>query len=190
MSTSSTLTVRDRSLAELASGARTLGRMDEDAFRAFYERTARPLWAFLARTTGDPHLADDLLQETYYRFYRAAAPHTDEAHRRNSLFQIASNLASDAGRHGRRIRHLPLPDDDSGGFPVEDAAMAGVGDRTDLTRAMERLRPAQRSMLWLAYVQGASHAEIAAVLGLRTGSIKLLLFRARKQLAKLLGGQS
>lgn len=180
--------MQDTSLPEVASGAQTLARgpMDEDAFRAFYERTARPLWGFLARTTGDPHLAEDLLQEAYYRFYRAAASYTDEAHRRNSLFRIASNLAADAGRHHRRVRHVPLPEDDSGGLPSKDAAASG--DRTDLARAMAHLRPAQRSMLWLAYVQGASHAEIAAVLGLKTGSIKLLLFRARKQLAKILRG--
>ena len=59
-------------------------RMDEDAFRAFYERTARPVWAYLMRLTGDPHTADDLLQEAYYRFYRAAATHESESHRRNS----------------------------------------------------------------------------------------------------------
>jgi RNA polymerase sigma-70 factor (ECF subfamily) len=61
--------------------------------------------------------------------------------------------------------------------------------RTDLTRAMARLKPRERELLWLAYAQGESHQEIAATLGLRRGSIKLLLFRARKRLAALLGGR-
>jgi len=72
--------------------------MDEDAFRAFYERTARGVWAYLARVTGDRQLADDLLQETFYRFLRAAATHDSESHRRNSLYRIATNLAKDARR--------------------------------------------------------------------------------------------
>jgi len=52
---------------------------------------------------------------------------------------------------------------------------------------MARLKPRERAMLWLAYAEGASHREIAAILGLRPASLKLLLFRARRRLAVLLG---
>ena len=55
--------------------------------------------------------------------------------------------------------------------------------------ALERLKPRDRSMLWLAYAEGSSHREIAQVHGLKVGSVKLLLFRARRRLAKLLAGQ-
>ena len=166
--------------------AGSMTAMSEDDFRAFYERTARPLWAYLSRITGDSQLADDLLQDAYYRFYRAGAAHENESHRRNSLFQIATNLARDAGRKSRRRNDVPL--DDEIGAPV--AAGCGTDDRvlqrTDLARAMERLGEVQREMLWLAYVQGSSHVEIASVLGLRPGSIKTLLYRARKKLADIL----
>src|ERR1051325_4359582 len=76
-------------------------QMDEETFRAFYDRTARPLWAYLSRITGDRQQADDLLQDSYYRFLRAGASDENEAHRRNSLFRIATNLARDA--HRRRL---------------------------------------------------------------------------------------
>jgi len=69
--------------------------MDEETFRAFYDRTARQVWAYLAKITSDGQLADDLLQEAYYRFYRARTVYEDESHRRNSLFRIATNKASD-----------------------------------------------------------------------------------------------
>ena len=48
---------------EAAAGALDVPfEMDEDTFRAFYDRTSRPLWAYLARITGDRQAADDLLQ--------------------------------------------------------------------------------------------------------------------------------
>jgi RNA polymerase sigma-70 factor (ECF subfamily) len=184
--------MRDVTLSHLERlGAATADEtflMDEDAFRLFYDRTSRPVWAYLSRTTGDPRLADDLLQEAYYRFLRSRAAHESDGHRRNYLFRIASNLAHDA-RRSRRHAAVQLdetidpPDPRSSGTAAADAA-----SRVDLARAMARLKPRQRDLLWLAYAQGSSHREIAETLGLKTGSVKLLLFRARRRLAALLRG--
>ena len=44
------------------------------------------------------------------------------------------------------------------------------------------MKPRERSLLWLAYAQGASHEEIATTLGLKRSSLKTLLFRARRHL--------
>ena len=160
--------------------------MDEETFRAFYDRTARQVWAYLARITGDAQLADDLLQEAYYRFYRARAVYEDESHRRNSLFRIATNLARDSGRRARRHHDVALTEE---GDQMVDAATADrVAQRTDVHRALAQLKPSQRRMLWLAYAQGSSHDEIAEVLGLTRASVKALLFRARRKMAELLRG--
>jgi RNA polymerase sigma-70 factor (ECF subfamily) len=161
-------------------------QMDEDAFRVFYERTARSVWAYLSRMTGDPRLADDLLQETYYRFLRARGTPTDEVHRRNYLFRIATNLVHDTRRRPR-VDAVPMQDGVDHADPKHADNAAGAAARVDLSRAMARLKPRERSLLWLAYAQGSSHKEIAETLGLKTASIKLLLFRARRHLASLLG---
>ena len=169
-----------------ASGSLVALEMDEDAFRGFYDRTARALRAYLGRVTGDAALADDLLQEAYYRFLRARAPYESEAHRRNALFRIATNLIHD---NRRRLRHVPMPVDDARHDPpAPGSGVAAAEQSADLRRAMARLKPRERALLWLAYAHGSSHREIADSLGLRTASIKPLLFRARRRLAALLRG--
>ena len=77
--------------------------MDEDAFRAFYDRTSGALWGYLSRISGDRQVADDLLQESYYRLLKTTAAFESEAHRRNYLYRIATNLVRDsqARRRGR-----------------------------------------------------------------------------------------
>jgi RNA polymerase sigma-70 factor (ECF subfamily) len=167
---------------------RALAAMDEEEFRAFYERTARPLWAYLSRITGSTHEADDVLQEAYYRFYRRAAEarYESESHRRNSLFRIATNIVRDAARRARHHEDVPIETDLPSGSPIP-ARQAEI--RTDLARAMEQLEPAQREMLWLAYAQGASHEEIAAIVGGRAISIRTQLLRARRKLAAILTGE-
>jgi len=159
------------------------GVMSEEEFRAFYDRTARPLWAYLARVTGDRQQAEDVLQEAYYRFYRLAATYESEAHRRNSLFRIATNVMRDLARRAKYRVNVEFDDE----LPVERPTTEHhVTIKTDLSRAMKHLEPLQREMLWLAYAQGASHEEIAGVLGLRTVSIRTLLLRARRKLASIL----
>ena len=161
--------------------------MDEDTFRAFYDRTARPVWAYLARITGDRSVADDLLQETYYRFLRAKRSFTSDSHRRNYLYRIATNLAHDRHRHTRGAVTVPVPGEHEPTALTDGHDLAADAERrTDLGRAMARLKPRERELLWLAYAHGSSHEEIAESLGLRRASIKMLLFRARRRLAAIL----
>jgi RNA polymerase sigma-70 factor (ECF subfamily) len=158
-------------------------QMTEEAFRGFYEQTARPVWIYLARTTGDPRLADDLMQEAFYRLLRARVDFETDEHRRHYLFRIATNLVRD---HRRR------PSLETATDLTPEPASPNAADRAtthiDVTRAMERLKPRERSLLWLAYAQGCSHEEIAEVLGVKTASLKALLHRARRRLAGFLGG--
>jgi RNA polymerase sigma-70 factor (ECF subfamily) len=154
--------------------------MDEDAFRAFYDRTAPPLLAYLCRISGDRQLADDLLQESYYRLLKTREVFESDAHRRHYLYRIATNLVHDCRRGIQRVLHAAEPVTDIAAAPEDREA------RADVRRAMSRLKPRERALLWLAYAQGASHGEIATVLGVKTGSVKLLLFRARRKMAGLL----
>jgi RNA polymerase sigma-70 factor (ECF subfamily) len=169
-----------------ADADRTALTMDEDAFRGFYDRTSRALWAYLARATGDAATADDLLQECYYRLLRARVEFDGEAHRRHYLFRVATNLVRD--RRRRPSLEQPYPDGFEDGGAAETRSPADVIDaRRDVGRALGALRPRDRALLWFAYAQGLTHVEIAESIGVKPTSVRLLLFRARTRLAAILG---
>jgi RNA polymerase sigma-70 factor (ECF subfamily) len=156
-------------------------RMNEVAFHALYERTARPLFNYLLRVSGRRDIAEDVLQESYCRLLSAKLPDMDEAETRCYLFKIATNLLRD---HWRRREKTEIDTGNAHG------AKANQVDQAAMRQAFERLKLRERELLWLAYVEGASHKEIAASTGLKPGSIRLLLYRARRSLAGLICGDS
>jgi len=157
-------------------------QIDESAFRALYERTSRPLFRYLLGVTRRPEVAEDLLQETYCRLLTADVPEMDERQTASYLFRIATNLMRD---RWRQTREDSMPE-----TAAEAASPAPPLDRRlGVRQAFARLKPRERQLLWLAYIEGSNHKEIASCTGLRAGSIRMLLFRARHRLAELLGGR-
>jgi RNA polymerase sigma-70 factor (ECF subfamily) len=164
--------------------------MDSEAFAGFYCRSARPLWAYLARVSGDPALADDLMQESYVRYLCASHPVSfagdGEVAARRYLFRIATNLLRDHWRRPRSTSIEDLPED----FFAATATSAQADSQAILGPALAQMRPRDRQLLWLAHAEGYSHREIAEVTGLATAGIRLLLFRARHKIARLLKNQN
>ncbi|MGA3135148.1 MAG: sigma-70 family RNA polymerase sigma factor [Terracidiphilus sp.] len=153
---------------------------DEEGFRRLYEATSRPLWGYLQHVCGRPDAADDLLQETYCKFLLSKVPAMDEARTRSYLFRIATNLL-----HNRfRSREDAALEE-----PAECGVETDQAARLDVQAAMRRLKPRERELLWLAYVEGMSHAEIAAATGLGAMSIRILLYRARRKASGILRPQ-
>lgn len=157
--------------------------MDEQGFRLFYERTSRQLQAYLVAATSSPTVAEDLLQESYFRLIRADVRVNDDNHRKNYLFRIATNLLKDRYRRRRFETEELVETRDSTDHEAD------VQRRTDLSKVLRELTPRERQLLWLAYVEGMSHHEIAAAVGLKSGSIRPLLFRARRRMAEVLRGK-
>jgi RNA polymerase sigma-70 factor (ECF subfamily) len=155
--------------------------LDEGAFARLHAQTARPLWSYLYRVVGDAAQAEDLVQETFLRVLRARVGALDEDERRAYVFRIAGNLAVDTFRKRRR------EGDAMATVEREQARETPAHMRDlDLARSFGQLRPQERAMLWLAYVEGSAHDEIAQSLGVKSGSIRVLLFRARRKLRDLL----
>ena len=154
--------------------------MDEAEFALFYEATVRPLRGYLTRLAGNVALADDLSQESYCRLLTTGALPEDVDGRRRYLYRVATNLYHDHYRRARR---------DGGSLdethePADRGLERRLQLRGDVGVAFDGLTPRQRALLWLAYVEGMQHREIAEVLGLSRLSIRPLLFRARHRMAR------
>ena|SRR5688572_8010927 len=138
----------------------------EDLFRAHW-----PLvYGYLARRTGDPVLAEELAQETFYRATRAFL-----GWRGGSavawLLAIARHALIDESRRGSRLQ--PLADSLVG----ESGPDVTAATMTDL---LAPLPAPQRRLLELVYVYGYSHAEVAAITGVSEGAVKTGVWRARQ----------
>lgn len=136
----------------------------DELFRAHWKL----VHGYLARRTGDPVLAEELAQETFYRATRAFL-----GWRGGSpsawLLSIGRNVLIDEVRRGRRLAPLPesLVDPSD---PYEESVVSDV---------LAHLSPSQRRVLDLVYVHGYSHAEVGALLGTSEGAVKTAVWRAR-----------
>lgn len=150
-----------------------------EQFEVFYTRTAPALRAYIRRVLGNPAAADDLLQEAYVRLLNA--PPLTEPQRKSYLYRTATNLVTDHHRAQSRQRRWWER------FPLRAEA---IESRPELPPDMERpfllIAAQERALLWLAYVEGEEHRAIAAVLGLREKSVRVLLHRARVKMGKIL----
>jgi RNA polymerase sigma-70 factor (ECF subfamily) len=169
-------------MAEGLGAPSRLRRMERDEFEAFYVATVPGLRAYLIRCTGSAALADDLLQDAYMRILAAAPENPPQ--RRAYLYRAATNLLLDYHRRRQRERgwkeRLGLVR-----YPGPSRSM-----HWDVAAAFARLTIRDRSLLWLAYVEEMSHAEVATALGCGERSVRVMLFRARQKMEKALNERS
>ncbi len=156
--------------------------MTEAEFQRLYDATSGAIGGYLAAVTGRRDVADDLLQETYCRLLAQSGSkkvaELDALATRRYLFRIATNLLRDRWRAG---------EDKPFAEPAEASAAPQLESAIDIRAMLEHLKPREREMLWLAYVEGMDHAEIAAATGLGRLSVRTLLFRARNKAKRFLG---
>lgn len=162
--------------AFISSGAGVLTR---EQFEDFYNRTAARLLAYIRRISGNPAIADDLLQESYVRLLNA--PSLPEGRMKSYLYRVATNLVTDYHRAQSRRRRW-----EQTVVRQAEAADSGIELAPDLERLFLRISPQERALLWLAYVEQAEHREIAGILGIGERSVRVLLSRARAKMEVIL----
>jgi DNA-directed RNA polymerase specialized sigma24 family protein len=156
--------------------ASPVGFPDDTAREAFivsaYEEHHAAIFAFLARSTRDPSLAENLLQDTYVRLPKQVHYDAAPSEVRSALFHIASNLVIE--QHGR-------PPTSGGRFDRPSRGRVLTLDATtDIEQALEGLSVDARVALLLSS-EGFTGAEIAAAIGRSIPATRSLLYLARSR---------
>ena len=140
-----------------------------------YAEASPALYRFVLRQVGDRQLAADLTQEAFMRLLTTRPENRSLPEIKGYLYRAAASLAADYWRRRKRERLWELLP-----FTGRDRA---PDEARDLNRVFVSLKPRERTLLWLAYVEEMTHAEIAQALEVKTESVKVLLLRARRRLA-------
>jgi RNA polymerase sigma-70 factor, ECF subfamily len=158
---------------------------DADAFGELFRRHRDRMWAVALRTTRDPELAADAVQEAFLAAYRRADSFRGDAAVTTWLHRIVVNACLD---RLRRIKPtVQLPDADLSVLADSHDHHAGVEVRLDVRQALDQLPEGQRLALVLVDMHGMSVAEAASVLEVAEGTIKSRCARGRAAMAVLLG---
>jgi RNA polymerase sigma-70 factor (ECF subfamily) len=159
---------------------RTLRRArdgDLDAFEELVRAYQVDVWRFAFRFTGDRALAEDVAQETFLRAFRFLRNYRGESRFTSWLFRIARNCSVDLLR-----RRGGLADRDPSDVPVPAAAES----RVELDAALATLGERHREPFLLIEVFGLSYEEASDVLGVRVGTLKSRMHRARQAMIRAL----
>jgi RNA polymerase sigma-70 factor (ECF subfamily) len=175
---------------------RTLARArrgDLAAFEDLVRSFQADVFGLALALTRDRPMAEDVTQETFLRAFRFLGGFRDGRRFAPWLLRICRNCAYDALR--RRPPVVALPEDGVGGLVdaqvlrAGGSAGGGIADavaRAELAAALHALTPDHRDTFLLVEVFGLTYAEAAEVLGIRVGTAKSRVFRARQALVAAL----
>ncbi len=166
---------------------------DQEAFERLFSLYRGPVYAYLVRTTGDRHLAEDLLQDVFLRLIQNVERYTESGRFEAWLFRIAANRVRDWARRrvkSERVGAVGQTDDESRGPSVVDRPVEAPPEvrlvRREQTRlleaAMATLEPDERQVLMLRHYGDLSFREIADIMGSPLGTV---LARSHRALLKL-----
>ncbi len=165
-----------------------LGRGDGGAFDRLFGRWAPPLLRYLERMVGDSAVAEELVQESFLRLYRARERYEPKAKFSTWLYTIAANTArNELRRPFRRHLHEVAEEGSELTLPSRaeavDVQAAQREEIHDVSDALVRLPERQREALLLV-AEGLSYAEIAELQGTSVSATKALVHRSRGKLAQ------
>ena len=158
---------------------------DEDAFRSEIIAMTPRLYNFAMSLTKNPSAADDLVQDTFLRAWRSRARFTVGTNLGAWLFTIMRNAFY--SRHRKEVREIADSDGDYADRLAAAPEQSGHVDLLDAQTALTKLPLPMRQALILVAIENLSYEEAATVMNCRIGTVKSRVWRAREQLAQILG---
>lgn len=145
----------------------------------FYNKHAAGFLNFIRKTCGgDPALAGDIFQESFYRLFRSSPAGLNEHQLKSWLYTTAYRLIIDEKRKKREdIAEMDL-------FAENSSSRYSEKLPHEMDVIFNRLPVKDRTLLWMAHVEGYTHKEISEVTGIKEKSLKVILFRMRKKFAE------
>lgn len=179
---SQTATVTDEALMRAVRGG------DLAKLGPLFDRYHAAVFEFLSRMTGDRVASEDLVQEVFLRILKYRATYRDNGRFETWLFRIARNARADYFRRRKTNAVEPLTDE---ALDQSDRA-AGPAHQLERDREHARLRRAlmllgedQRELLVLARYRAMKHEQIADILGIEVGAVKVRIHRAVRELREI-----
>jgi RNA polymerase sigma factor (sigma-70 family) len=146
------------------------------------------------RLTGNQHDAEDLTQEVFIRVFRSLSTFTPGTFE-GWLHRITTNLFLDQARRKQRIR-MDSMGEDAATYPATgelqnpERGYEHANLDHDVQRALDTLTPEYRAAVVLCDIEGLSYEEIAVTLGIKLGTVRSRIHRARAQLRVLLADRA
>ncbi len=170
---------------------------DNGAFEELLLLHQKKVYNLCLRMSANPDDALDLSQEAFLRAWRSLGQYQFEANFSTWLFRLTSNICIDFLRRKKRRQETSLTEsyddsDEGAELSVPDAQpgpeQQAITNETkiELARAMEQLSPEHREILQLRVIEDLQYEQIADILGVRVGTVKSRLARARLSFRKIL----
>ena len=163
---------------------------DQNAFAILMRRHEDRVFSVCLRIMGSRSSALDATQETFLTLYRKASQYQGTAAVGTWLYRIAINTCYDLLRKERRRPSEAMPSYLDPADPHGEDLYTSIELRPSVEAALATLTPDFRAVVVLSDLEGMSLPEVAEALEVPVGTVKSRLFRARRQLAGVLGNLS
>ena len=158
---------------------------DLDKMALLFQRYHRPLYGFLYHMTGQREISEDMVQNIFYRMLRSRHTFTGNGEFKTWMYHLARNVLKDHWKKAGGSRPVAEWEDRITDEVLVDEQLEKKMELEMLQKRIASLSPESREVLILSRYQDLKYAEIAEVLDLSVGAVKVRIHRAINQLKTL-----